>query len=55
MTHINAKEAGHPMQIVLISRQLEDLWNGRRLGPVHAELLCQLLEVQSCCLANCIH
>ena len=43
--HVDAEEAGHAMQVVLVSRHRDNLGDDRLLGPVSAELLHQLLQV----------
>ena len=48
--HVDAEEAGHAMQVVLVSRHRDNLGDDRLLGPVSAELFHQLLQVVGCCL-----
>ena len=38
-THVNAEEAGHPVQVVLVPGHGDHLGDDRLLGPVGAELL----------------
>ena len=37
--HVNAEEAGHAVQVVLISGHRDDLRNDGLLGPFRAELI----------------
>ena len=44
--NVDAEEASHPVQVVLVARHGEDFGNDRHLRPVSAELLHQLLQVR---------
>ena len=54
-TYINAEQTGHPVKIVLIPGHLYDFGNNSLVGPLHAKLLYQLLQILGCSVSDCIN
>lgn len=51
ISYIDAEEAGHSVQVVLVSGHRNNFWNHCTLGPLRSEFLHKFLQIQSRCFS----